>query len=116
MNVGESKLPQPGQFVQVLQGRDSGKYAVIVEVIDNKFVRIADGDKRKFDRAKKKNLLHLKLFDDVSSEVADSLKETGRVTNGKLRFALSKFMEQYYAVHDDVRDDVREEVHEQKGD
>lgn len=114
--MGESKLPQPGQFVQVLQGRDSGKYAVIVEVIDNKFVRIADGDKRKFDRAKKKNLLHLKLFDDVSSEVADSLKETGRVTNGKLRFALSKFMEQYYAVHDDVCDDVREEVHEQKGD
>jgi len=54
MNVGESRLPHPGQFVQVLRGRDIGKYAVIVEVIDSKFVKIADGDKRKFDRAKKK--------------------------------------------------------------
>jgi len=105
MNVGESKLPHPGQFVQVLQGRDSGKYAVIVEVIDSKFVKIADGDKRKFDKAKKKNLLHLKLFADTSSEVADSLRETGRVTNGKLRFALSKFVEKQNM-----------NVHDQKGD
>ena len=91
--MGESKLPHPGQYVQVLQGRDSGKYAVIIEVLDDRFVRIADGDKRKFDRAKKKNLLHLKLFPEKSSEVAESLRETGRVTNGKLRFALSKFIE-----------------------
>ncbi len=91
--MGETKGPYPGQFVQVLQGRDRGKYAVITEVIDSKFVKIADGDKRKFDRAKKKNLLHLKLFAEISSEVATSLQETGRVTNGKLRFALSKFIE-----------------------
>lgn len=91
--MGERKGPYPGQFVQVLQGRDSGKYAVIIEVIDDKYVKIADGDKRKFDRAKKKNLLHLKLFEDISDEAASSLQETGRVTNGKLRFALSKFIE-----------------------
>lgn len=103
--MGESRLPHPGQFVQVLRGRDIGKYAVIVEVIDSKFVKIADGDKRKFDRAKKKNLLHLRLFDETSSEVADSLRETGRVTNGKLRFALSKFIEKQ-----------NEKVQEQKGD
>lgn len=103
--MGESRLPHPGQYVQVMQGRDIGKYAVIVEVIDNKFVRIADGDKRKFDRAKKKNLLHLKLYDDTSSEVADSLQETGRVTNGKLRFALSRFIEkQNHNVHDQKGD------------
>lgn len=103
--MGESKLPHPGQFVQVKQGRDSGKYAVIVEVIDSKFVKIADGDKRKFDNAKKKNLLHLKLYAETSSEVADSLQESGRVTNGKLRFALSKFIEKQNNLVQDKKGD-----------
>lgn len=40
---------------------------------------------------KKKNILHLELIPFISSEVVDSLKETGRVTNGKLRFAVMKY-------------------------
>lgn len=83
--------PRLGQIVKVLRGRDHGKYAVIVGILDQRFVLLADGDKRKFDHPKKKNLIHLELQDEISSEVAESLKETGRVTNGKLRFALNKF-------------------------
>ncbi|MEB3103469.1 KOW motif-containing protein [Ferviditalea candida] len=87
------KPPQLGQFVKILRGRDAGKYAVVVKVLDQRFVLVADGDKRKFDQSKKKNLLHLQLLDSISREVAESLQETGRVTNGKLRFALGKFLE-----------------------
>jgi ribosomal protein L14E/L6E/L27E len=83
--------PQLGQIVSVLQGRDAPSCAVIVGIVDSRFVLIADGHKRKFDQPKKKSLLHLKLHDVVSSEVGDSLRETGRVTNGKLRFALVKY-------------------------
>lgn len=86
-------LPEIGRIVKVLRGREQEKYAVIVRIIDERFVLIADGDKRKFDQAKKKNLLHLELLPQVSSEVADSIMETGRVTNGKLRYALNKFMD-----------------------
>lgn len=85
--------PRLGQIVKILRGRESGQYAVIVGLIDQKFVLIADGNKRKFDQPKKKNLLHLELQDHISEVVVSSLKETGRVTNGKLRFALSKFVE-----------------------
>lgn len=81
----------PGRIVKVLRGRDAGKYAVVIGLEDHKFVLIADGDRRKFDQPKKKNILHLQLTDSVSSEVADSIRETGRVTNGKIRFALSRF-------------------------
>jgi large subunit ribosomal protein L14e len=77
----------------VLRGRECGKYAVIIGIVDERFVVIADGDKRKFDQPKKKNLLHLQLLDVVSSEVATSMSETGRVTNGKLRYAVAKFAE-----------------------
>lgn len=91
--MGESNIPKIGQIVKVTQGRDSGKYAVVIGVED-RFVYIVDGDKRKFDRPKKKNLLHVQLMDEVAPEVADSMRETGRVTNGKLRFVLNRFMNQ----------------------
>ncbi|GAB6992472.1 KOW domain-containing RNA-binding protein [Paenibacillus pini] len=83
---------QIGQIVKILKGKDAGQIAIIVSVEDSRFVYIADGDKRKFDQRKKKNLLHLEPQPFVSSEVVDSLNESGRVTNGKLRFAVLKFM------------------------
>ncbi|MDB5054949.1 MAG: ribosomal-like protein [Bacilli bacterium] len=91
--MSDTSKPQLGQFVKVLRGRDLNKYAVIVAIVDQRFLMIADGDKRKFDQPKKKNLLHLQLQDTISQEVVNSMMETGRVTNGKLRYALNKFVE-----------------------
>jgi ribosomal protein L14E/L6E/L27E len=82
-----------GQIVLITQGRDAGQYAVIIKILDERFVVLADGDKRKYDRPKKKNIHHLEFFDYVSPEVQNSMIETGRVTNGKLRFVLTKFVE-----------------------
>lgn len=90
--VNSGLFPQIGQFVIVTSGRDAGQYGIIVGLLDDRFVFIADGDKRKFSNAKKKNLQHLHLFDQVSPEVQSSIENTGRVTNGKIRFALTKFL------------------------
>jgi large subunit ribosomal protein L14e len=65
---------------------------VVIRQVDERFVLIADGDKRKFDRPKKKNIQHLYFYNYISPEVQNSLLETGRVTNGKLRYALTKFL------------------------
>jgi large subunit ribosomal protein L14e len=92
--VSKEAIPQLGQIVKTLRGRDQGKFAIIVGIEDHRFVWIVDGDKRKFDQPKKKNVLHLQLQNEISSEVMNSLLETGRVTNGKLRYALGKFIEQ----------------------
>lgn len=85
--------PQLGQFVKVLRGREHGKIAVIVGLVNERFILIADGDKRKFDQPKKKNLIHLQLLNSRSSEVVDSLLQSGRVSNGKLRYAIKSFEE-----------------------
>lgn len=92
MKLNNEFTLQPGQVVKILKGRDAGQYAVIVSIEDSRFVWIADGDKRKFDEAKKKNVLHLEPQSYISSEVVNSLQESGRVTNGKLRFALDRFV------------------------
>ncbi|UFT99517.1 KOW domain-containing RNA-binding protein [Radiobacillus kanasensis] len=94
MNESESS-PRIGQVVRILQGREEGQFAVIIDIVDDRFVLLADGEKRKYDRPKKKNRHHIELLDYISPEVQNSLLETGRVTNGKLRFALSKFVNDF---------------------
>src|SRR5690625_1984298 len=79
---------QVGQVVTILRGRDAGKLAVIIR-IEERFVWIADGDKRKYDSPKKKNVLHVRPLSYMSPEVITSIQETGRVSNGKLRFAVN---------------------------
>ena len=91
--MAEAKKPQIRQLIRSTQGRDAGKLAIIIGFEENRFVWIADGDKRKFDQPKKKNLSHIELLNEISSEVVDSMQENGRVTNGKLRFALNRFMD-----------------------
>lgn len=92
MTESETAL-KVGQIVLITKGSDAGQYAVIIKILDERFVVLADGDKRKYDRPKKKNIHHLEFFDYVSPEVQNSMIETGRVTNGKLRFVLTKFVE-----------------------
>ncbi|MFC7061845.1 KOW motif-containing protein [Halobacillus seohaensis] len=91
MNDSESS-PRIGQVVRIVQGREAGQYAVVIDILDGRFLLLADGEKRKYDRPKKKNLQHVELMDFISPEVQNSLLETGRVTNGKLRFAVSKYV------------------------
>ncbi|MBM7601766.1 ribosomal protein L14E/L6E/L27E [Virgibacillus halotolerans] len=91
MNESDS-VPRVGQVVRIRQGREAGQFAVVIRMIDERFVLLADGEKRKYDRPKKKNVNHIEVMDFISPEVQSSLLETGRVTNGKLRFAITKFV------------------------
>lgn len=82
---------QLGQLIKILRGKDEERYAIVIEVLDERFVKVADGKKRKFEQPKKKNVLHLELLPIISQEVAISLQESGKVTNAKLRYALQKY-------------------------
>lgn len=94
MRKSENPPIQIGQMVMVRRGRDSGKVAVVIEVVNERFVLLADGDKRKFDRPKRKNLQHVQTIDYISTEVVESLNESGRVTNAKLRYAVNKYLQE----------------------
>lgn len=82
---------QVGQLIKIIRGKDEERYAIVIEVLNERFVHIADGKRRKFEQPKKKNVLHLELLPIISQEVAISLQESGKVTNAKLRFALQKY-------------------------
>ena len=50
----------PGRVVLSTQGRDEGRYFIVLEVIDEQFVLMADGLTRKVDHPKKKKVKHLR--------------------------------------------------------
>jgi len=87
-------VPQIGQIVRITKGREQDQYAVIIKIINDRFVLLADGEKRKYDRPKKKNVNHIEETAYISSEVRKSLLETNRVSNGKLRFAIAKYADE----------------------
>lgn len=84
----DRKSIAPGDVVRSRRGKDEGQLLVVLAIVDERFALVADGDKRRFDRPKRKNLLHLQPLGYRSEEVSGSLRETGRVTNAKLRFAI----------------------------
>lgn len=49
-----------GQVVKVSLGRDKGNLFFVVKIINNEYVLIADGKKRKLDKPKLKKVKHLK--------------------------------------------------------
>ena len=50
----------PGRVVLSTQGRDEGRYFIVLKVIDENFVLMADGLTRKVDHPKKKKVKHLR--------------------------------------------------------
>ena len=50
----------PGRVVLSTQGLDEGRYFIVLEVIDENFVLMADGLTRKIDHPKKKKIKHLR--------------------------------------------------------
>ena len=50
----------PGRVVLSTQGRDAGRYFVVLSVIDEQFVLMADGLTRKIAHPKKKKVKHLR--------------------------------------------------------
>lgn len=91
-------LPPIGCLIEVMQGRDAGLIAVVIGHVDGKFLLIADGSVRRADKPKKKNVTHVRRLSSVSVEVAQRIRDDGRVTNAQLRYAVRTFLEFRFAV------------------
>lgn len=76
----------------MLRGREAGRYAVVIGVVEPHFVLLVDGDKRKVGQAKKKNIKHIQLTHYIAREVAESLEKDGRVDDAKIRCALNQYL------------------------
>ena len=79
---------EPGRVVISRQGRDEGRCFVILQVVDDQFVMMADGLTRKLAHPKKKKLKHLYLKPVLVEGIAERL-ESHQLLDSDLRKALN---------------------------
>ncbi|MCL6444691.1 MAG: KOW domain-containing RNA-binding protein [Alicyclobacillus sp.] len=85
-------LPEVGRIVEVIQGRDKGTYGIVIGHVDDRFVWIADGAKRKLDHPKRKNALHVRNTSQIAREIAEAINQNQKVTNAQIRHVMKLFL------------------------
>ena len=80
-----------GQVVKSKAGRDKGKIFLVLDVIDDKYVSIIDGNLRKLDKPKIKKVKHLDIYNTVVPELKHKLDNDKSLNNAFIRKLLDPF-------------------------
>ena len=73
-----------------LNGRDKGKYFIVIRKEDN-YSFLADGKRRKLEKPKRKKDKHIKPHGVVNDRFAERLKSGEKITNKEVRKVLAEF-------------------------
>ena len=74
-------------------GRDKGKLFIVVGIVDEDFVLIADGDLRPAERPKKKRLKHLWFVDQSAVAIVEKINSGSRGVSADLRQVIREVKE-----------------------
>jgi ribosomal protein L14E/L6E/L27E len=88
---GGNALNSPAEIGRVVfsrAGRDKGKYFIIVDIIDEQYVNISDGDLRRLGNPKKKKIRHLDIKPEVLEGIKEKIVQNKKVFDAELRSAL----------------------------
>jgi len=80
-----------GQLVKSRAGRDKDKFFLIYDW-DHEFVYVVDGDMRRIQNPKKKNIRHLWYTEKVAEDIWERLNAGRKVTNADIRQALNELL------------------------
>lgn len=79
-----------GRIVYSKAGRDKDKYFMILDVLNEEFVYLVDGDLRRLEKPKKKKIKHLIFTDKFCEEVKDIILKGKRLNDSIIRRVLSE--------------------------
>ena len=74
-----------GRIVYSRAGRDAGSHYVVVELINDTYVAIANGCQRKVDNPKKKKIKHLVAKPEVLEEIQEKIFAKKRIFDSEVR-------------------------------
>ena len=89
--IGEFKI---GSVVLSKAGHDSGDYFVIVEIVNDDYVKVVDGRLRKLAKPKLKKTKHLKALGIELSIVVEMIKNGTTIHDKTIKSALRKVLTQ----------------------
>lgn len=81
-----------GQIVRSKQGRDKRKFYFVIEVLDEKYVLLSDGDKKTINSPKKKKNKHLIVYKMKNDDIIDRLRDDN-LDDIFIRKSLTSFIE-----------------------
>ena len=85
---------QIADLVVSLSGRDKNRIFMVVEVVDQNYVVIADGMLRKLEKPKKKKMKHLKKAQFTLNErLLLKISEGKKITTAELRKSIRTLMD-----------------------
>lgn len=79
-----------GQFVKSKAGRDKDRVFVVIDIIDELYVLVADGDLRKSEKPKKKKIKHLSKYNIISEEIQKRYDSHKKISNLMIRREIEK--------------------------
>jgi ribosomal protein L14E/L6E/L27E len=82
-----------GRLVYSLNGRDQGRPFVIIRIVNERYVIVSDGDKRKIENPKMKNVKHLQYTKIKANEVIDYLNRGEVPDNHIIRRNIRQILE-----------------------
>lgn len=83
---------RPGIVVKSRAGHDKNKYFVVLSVVDDEYVLIADGKSRTAEKPKKKKLRHLWVCREFFPGIQETLNNNGTVSDHELRRLLAEYI------------------------
>lgn len=83
---------QKGQVVKSKAGRDRNRVFVILDIVDDSFVLVVDGDLRKLNSPKKKKIKHLVVYNTILEEFINMLKSNQKINDAAVRKLLEPFL------------------------
>lgn len=81
------------QLVSSQAGRDAPRKYLVIQILDEAFVTVADGQYRKISNPKRKNIKHLEIHPHVVEPIQQAIKQGDKVTNQQIRRAIHQFSE-----------------------
>jgi len=84
-----------GHLVVSTKGRDKGSYYLVVGIVNQSRVRVANGEGRKVENPKIKNIKHLNIFEVIAGEVSHKAENGKRITNADIRKELKSLVKNF---------------------
>lgn len=77
-----------GQLVMSKAGRDQTNVYLVIGILQNKYLLLANGRERKFKSPKQKNIHHVNVLKEIAQGVAEKLLSGMKITDEELRQAI----------------------------
>lgn len=90
MSENQKQELQIGSVVYSKMGRDAGRYYIVVK-LDDSFCYIADGNLRRLNNLKKKNVKHVKNSGQILPLIAKKIIDGKKVFDAEVNSALRDF-------------------------